>query len=188
MFVSFAMCFGLIGIGYHFAPFFFGKYFQKTGLLIMLLATTLPFLAFANVLRTQFLIPREKDKIYIKSVFLGAITNLIMNFIFIPIYKSIGACIGTIMAEFIVMFYQAFAIRKELPIKDYLLKSIPFFIKSLVMLALIYPLNYIKMNSLIRLILQISLGSVTYVLLNFKYIYSLIDVKKIMKKFHPKKN
>ena len=69
MFMSFSMCCGLIAVGYNFAPLFFGKSFQKSGILIMLLSITLPFLSFANVLRTQYLIPNEQDKIYIKSVF-----------------------------------------------------------------------------------------------------------------------
>ena len=182
MFLSLAMCTGLIGVGYHFAPFFFGKEFQKTGVLIMMLATTLPFLSFANVLRTQYLIPREKDRIYIKSVFLGAITNLIMNLIFIPLYGSIGACIGTIAAEFAVMFYQAMAIRKELPIKEYVIKSIPYFIKAILMLIVIYPFNYLHMNSVLRLAIQILLGCLIYGLLNIKYILSIVDIKKIFKK------
>ena len=182
MFLSFAMCTGLIGVGYHFAPFFFGREFQKTGILIMMLSITLPFLSFANVLRTQYLIPREKDKIYIKSVFLGAITNLIMNFIFIPLYDSVGACIGTIAAEFAVMFYQAMAIRKELPIKKYIIKDIPFLIKSLIMLAIIYPFNYLHISSIVRLIIQVGLGCIVYGLLNIKYILSIVDIKSIIKK------
>lgn len=182
MFLSFAMCFGLIGIGYNFAPFYFGKEFQKSGLLIMLLSITLPCLAFANVLRTQYLIPIEKDKIYIKSVSIGAITNLIMNFIFIPKFKSIGACMGTIIAEFMVMLYQAISLRKELAIKEYIIKIIPFFIKSLIMLICIYPFNYIKMNSLIRLILQVCIGGTIYLLLNIKYVLSIVNLKKIFNK------
>ena len=181
MFMSFAMCFGLISIGYRFAPFFFGKEFQKTGILIMMLSTTLPFLSFANVLRTQYLIPREKDKIYIKSVFLGAITNLIMNLIFIPKFASIGACIGTIAAEFIVMFYQSISVKKELPIKKYVIKSIPCLIKALIMLITIYPFNYINMDNLFRIILQIIIGCVLYFLLNYRYITSIVDIKKIKK-------
>ena len=184
MFLSFAMCCGLIGVGYNFAPFFFGEEFQKTGILIMLLATTLPFLSFANVLRTQFLIPKEKDKIYIKSVFLGAIMNLLMNFIFIPLYDSVGACIGTIAAEFSVMFYQAFSIRHELPIKEYIVKSIPYFLKALLMLLIIYPINYISINSLIRLIIQIFLGCFIYGLLNIKYIFEILNIKKILSKYN----
>jgi len=186
MFLSLAMCMGLIGVGYNFAPFFFGKEFTKTGILIMLLSTTLPFLSFANVLRTQYLIPQEKDKIYIKSVFLGAITNLLMNFVFIPLYGSIGACFGTIAAEFSVMFYQTMAVRKELPIKEYIINSIPFLIKAIIMLILIYPFNYLEMSSLVRLIIQVGLGCIVYFVLNIKYISSVIDIKKIIAKI--KKN
>ena len=182
MFLSYAMCAGLIAIGYEFAPFFFGIEFQKTGILIMMLSLTLPFLSFANVLRTQYLIPRAEDKIYIISVFLGAITNLIMNLIFIPLYESIGACIGTIAAEFAVMFYQALAIREKLPIKDYVLKSLPYLLKSSLMLVVIYPFNFLNISSFLRLIIQIGLGCIVYGLLNIKYILSIVKIKEIFKK------
>ena len=179
MFMSFAMCCGLIAVGYNFAPLFFGNEFKKTGILIMLLAVTLLFLSFANVIRTQYLIPKEKDKVYIVSVCLGALINLIMNFIFIPIYGSIGACFGTIAAEFIVMFYQTMSVRKELPIYNYIKNILPFIIKSLVMLAIIYPFNFLEINDILRLSIQVSLGCVIYSLLNIKYIFSIVNVKKI---------
>lgn len=182
MFMSFSMCCGLIAVGYNFAPLFFGKSFQKSGILIMLLSITLPFLSFANVLRTQYLIPKEKDKIYIKSVFMAAIVNLIMNLIFIPKYGSIGACFGTITAEFMVMFYQTVAVRKELPIKEYIINSIPFLIKALIMLLVIYPFKYLKINSILVLFFQVLVGCVVYALLNFKYIFSIISIKKIVTK------
>lgn len=182
MFLSFAMTCGLIAVGYKFAPMYFGNEFKKTGILIMMLSITLPFLSFANVLRTQYLIPNEKDKIYIKSVFLGAIINLIMNVIFIPKYKSIGACIGTIFAEFSVMLYQALSIKKDLPINLYFKNSIIFLIKSIVMLTIIYPLNFINMNDLVRLLIQITLGGIIYFVLNFKYICEIIDLKKFLQR------
>lgn len=188
MFLSFAMCFGLIAVGYNFAPIYFGESFQKTGILIMLLSVTLPFLSFANVLRTQYLIPNENDKVYIVSVSLGALINLIMNFIFIPRYYSIGACIGTIAAEFIVMFYQAMAVRKELDIKKYIKNIIPFFIKSLIMFTAVYSFNYINMNNFIRIFVQVLIGITIYLLLNYKYINSIIDFKKVFIKFRKKFN
>ena len=186
MFMSFAMCFGLISIGYKFAPLYFGNEFQKTGILIMFLALTLPFISFANVIRTQYLIPKEKDKIYITSVFLGAIINFIMNIIFISKFGSIGACIGTIAAEFIVMFYQTLSVRKELDIKKYIKNILPFFIKSFMMFVLVYSFNYIHMNSLLRIFIQVLVGGTIYLLLNYKYINSIIDVKKIFTKFKKK--
>ena len=182
MFMSFAMCLGLIGVGYNFAPFYFGSSFQKTGILIMLLATTLPFLSFANVIRTQYLIPREKDKIYIVSVTLGAITNLILNFILIPKFASVGACIGTIAAEIAVMGFQTFSVRKELAIGIYFKHIMPFFIKAIIMFICIYPLNYINVNNLVRLLIQGIVGVSIYGVLNLKYIYIGIGVKETLNK------
>ncbi len=178
MFLSCAMCFGLMAIGYNFAPLFFGNEFQKTGILIILLAPTLLFLSFANVLRTQYLIPTEMDKIYIISVSLGALVNLILNLIFIPKYASIGACFGTIAAEFMVMFYQTMAVRRKLAIKSYLKDIFPFFIKALVMFVIVYPLNYLDMSSFLRLLLQTTLGGILYLLFNFSYIRKLFDREK----------
>lgn len=182
MFMSFAMCAGLISVGYNFAPIFFGDEFQKTGILIMLLSVTLPFLSFANVIRTQYLIPAEKDKIYIVSVSLGAITNLIMNIILIPKLQSIGACIGTVAAEFAVMFYQAFAVRKEIKIGRYVKSVIPFVFKAGIMLGVTYVFNFIKMNNYARIFVQICVGCLVYGILNLKYILSIVDVRKIFER------
>ncbi len=178
MFLSYAMCFGLIAISYKFAPFFFGNEFQKTGILIVLLAPTLLFLSFANVLRTQYLIPNEKDKIYIISVSLGALVNLILNFLFIPKLDSVGACIGTIVAEFMVMFYQTMMVRKELNIKKYIKDSFPFLVKAIVMFFIIYSLQFLNINTFFLLSLQIFIGIIVYSFLNRKYIMSLLFSKK----------
>ena len=183
MFMSLAMCAGLISVGYNFAPIYFGVEFQKTGILIMLLSVTLPFLSFANVIRTQYLIPAEKDKIYIVSVSLGAVSNLIMNILLIPKLESVGACIGTVTAEFIVMFYQAFAVRKKIQISKYIKNIIPFVLKAGVMLAVTYVFNFIKMNDFIRFFIQICVGCLVYGLLNLKYILSIVDIKKLFNKF-----
>ncbi|MCI6932084.1 MAG: oligosaccharide flippase family protein [Tenericutes bacterium] len=178
-FITLAMAFGLAGIGENFAPWFFGSDFEKTGFLIVLLSSTIPFIGFANVIRTQYLIPNERDKIYIKSVIYGAIINFIANIIFIPSLKSIGACIGTISAEIMVMIYQTISVRRELPIKEYFRNIMPFFFKSIIMLMIISIFNYININAIIRLMIQIMVGGMVYSILNYKYIYSMINFKKI---------
>lgn len=187
MFMAFSMCIGLICIGNNFATFYFGKEFEKSGILIMLLSITIPFFSFANVIRTQYLIPKEKDKIYIISVIIGAIINLIMNLIFIPLYESIGACIGTIAAEFAVAFYQVIAVKKEISIGKYIKDSTIFLIKSLIMFIIIYPLNFIKTDLFIKMFMQILIGVFVYGILNIKYINSLINFKRIFKKIDVKK-
>ncbi len=177
MFLSFAMFFGLISISKDFTFLFFGGEFSKTGLLICLLAITTLFLSWGNVIRTQYLIPKELDKIYITSAFLGAFVNLICNFVFIPLYASYGACIGTIAAEFVVMFYQTFKIRNELPLLSYIKDIIPFFCTSTIMFIMAVVIGLLCSNIYIKLLLQIIFSILIYVLLNYKYVLSLIREK-----------
>lgn len=174
MFLAFAMTFGLIAISNDFTALFFGSEFAKTGLLICLLSVTVLFLSWGNVLRTQYLIPKELDKIYIISAFIGALVNLIFNFIFIPIFASAGACIGTIAAEFVVMFYQTFMIRKELPIKKYIIDIIPFFLSAIVMFLIIISIGYIEFNVYLKLGIQIFVAIIVYCSINCRYVVSVI--------------
>lgn len=187
MFLAFPMTLGVIGISRDFTSIYFGNKFEKTGYLIQLLSITLIFLSWGNVIRTQYLIPKEKDKEYVISAFLGAIVNFILNYIFIPKFAGIGACIGTIAAEFIVMFYQSFVVRKELEIFEYIKKSFGFLIKSLIMFAIIMLIkSLIKDSKLIRLSLQVSMGVFVYVLMNVKYIYNDLGLKNILNKIKSK--
>ena len=180
MFLSFAMMFGLIAISEDFAPFYFEIEFKKSGILIMLLSITLPFLAFANVIRTQYLIPKEKDRIYLISVILGAVVNLIMNLIFIPKYSSIGACIGTISAEIVVMIYQSISVKNDLNFVKYFNRIIEFFVKSCIMFLVVYSIKYLNISVIIKLSLQIIVGSLSYLLLNFKYVKDNLNISKLL--------
>ena len=70
-------------------------------------------MAIANVIRTQYLIPQHMDKPYIISVFIGAIVNLIANYLLIPIMDASGAAVGTLLAEGVVCIYHIFAVIKS---------------------------------------------------------------------------
>lgn len=174
MFLSFAMTFGIIGIAKDFSILFFGKSFARTGILLSMLSVTIIFQSFGNVFRTQYLIPNEQDKVYVTSVFIGALINLVSNFIFIPYFGAVGACIGTILAEFFVMFYQALKVKKELPLKEYIYSIIPFFVKSIIMFIIVVVIGMMNCNLYVKLLLQIVIAILVYCLLNYKYIYHII--------------
>ena len=147
------------------------------GTVIAILSFTIIFTSWSNVIRTQYLIPKEKDKEYIGSVIVGAIVNLIFNILMIPKLTSVGACITTVMAEFSVMFIQTMNVRKELPIKEYMKKSFKYLIKSLIMFAIIYIIQYLKLSKFFIIILQVIIGCMIYFILNYKYIINLIKKK-----------
>lgn len=181
MFLAFPICFGLIAISSDFIPMFLGENFSKSSVLIYYLSLTIIFISFANIIRTQYLIPKEKDKIYITSVILGGIVNLCINFLLIPKYKSIGACIGTVIAEFIVMLYQIILVRKELPIKEYIKNAFVYMFKGIIMLLIVLTIKILKINTIIKIVIQVVVGILIYFLLNVKYIKEIF-INKIRKK------
>lgn len=183
MFATLPMFFGLCAISRDFAVVFLGEQFAKSGILIQLLSITIVFLAWGNVIRTQFLIPKERDREYVISACLGAIVNFIVNYILIPKYASVGACIGTIVAEFFVMFYQSIAVRHELPIKLYIKNSIEFLFKSIIMFIMVIVVGaLIPKNKIGKISIQIITGTIIYGLLNLKYILNNFKIKLIMKR------
>lgn len=177
MFLAFPICFGLIAVAKDFVPIFMGEQFIKTAIILEYLSIVVIFISFANVIRKQYLVPMERDKVFILSVLIGALVNLIINFILIPKYQSIGACIGTIIAEFTVMLIQVIAVRRELYIKKYIKNIIPFFVTSLIMYIIISLFKYLNISSFIRIVLQIIVGCLIYFALNVNYIKKIIKLK-----------
>lgn len=175
MCLAFALAFGLAGVGKVFAPVFWGSEFQSAGVIIMGLAITMPFLAFANVIRTQFLIPMERDRQYLNSVITGALINLIINWILIPSMGAIGATIGTIAAEVAVCMIQTWTVRKELEIGAYLRNAAPFLGIGSVMFFAVYIFGLKNAVSIQTLIEQIGMGIIIYSVISIVYLYVVRD-------------
>ncbi len=115
-----AMAFGVAAVADRFAPLFYGEDFRYSGTLMVPLAFTLIMIGFANVIRTQVVLPQERDHIFVKSVCCGAVVNLAVNACLIPGMGSMGAVIGTLAAEMTVPVIQFIILRKELPYGRYL--------------------------------------------------------------------
>lgn len=164
------MLFGLIAVGDNFSIIFFGDDFAKSGKIIQFLAISILFSSIANVIRTNYLIPKEKDKIYVCSTIFGAIINLILNLIFIPKFGAYGACIGTVAAEFSVMFYQLIKVRKEIDIVKMFKLLTSYIFKGFIMLLTIIFIPELINNKVISLIIQFVVAIIVYFLLNYKYI------------------
>lgn len=182
MFLAIPIYLGLIAISEDFVPLFLGKEFFKSSKLVCILSVNIIFMSFANIIRTQYLIPNERDKTYIISVSLGALINLIINFLLIPKLASVGACIGTIIAEFTVMFYQVISVRKELPIKKYIRAMINYLWKGCIMFLVVILIKCLHLNSLITITLQITVGILLYFLMNIRYLLTIINLNKIKSK------
>ena len=164
-----AIAFGLMGISDVLAPVYLGEDFSACSPIIMLLSVTVFFIAWANVIRTQYLIPHHYDKVYLISTIIGAVLNLVINYALIPRFQSNGAAIGTIVAEFSVMFVQMFAVRKNLPVWKYIVQYIPEIVIGFIMMLIVRKVGSLMGNSVLTLLAQVGIGAVIFCSLSIVY-------------------
>jgi O-antigen/teichoic acid export membrane protein len=172
MVMATTMTFGIWAVADEISLIMFGPEFTKSAGIMRFLALYLPFTAWANVVRTQFLIPTRKDRVYVESTIFGAVINLIFNSIFIPRYGAYGACIGTVLAEVSVMLWQTIKSRKELEIGVYVRLFLNSLWKSAVMfvacIAIAHPFHGIVVTFAVKMIVAIAVFAV----LNWKFIWN----------------
>ncbi|ETI95538.1 MAG: Polysaccharide Transporter, PST family, partial [Streptococcus sp. DORA_10] len=115
-YICIPMAFGLIGISKEFVPWFFGKDFLDISYLLVILTPILFFIGMSSIMGNQYLLPSNQTKVYTISVTSGSIINVILNFLLIPKFQSIGTCISSVVAEFTVMLIQYIILRKNIDI------------------------------------------------------------------------
>lgn len=162
MFISTSLCFGLMGVAKEFVPLFFGSGFEKCIYLFYLLLPSCCFMAFANVIRTQYLIPKKLDIIYIKSVSIGAAINLCLNILLIPKFQSIGAAVATLVTEAMVCIYQSYMIRNDIDLKKSLYNVLPFIFSGVIMYLFLLFVPQFSSILIIQLFLKILIGVIIY--------------------------
>lgn len=113
----------------------------------------------------QIFMPHKKEKIIFWATLGGAITNLVINYLLIPIYSYNGAAVGTVVAEGIVMVISLALGKDMVNIRElirgswqYLVASIPMIVAYVLLVRLEYP------SYLIFMFLMIAVGVVSYFL------------------------
>lgn len=158
-----AFAFGLAAVAMDFAPLFFGENFAAAGKLMIPLAFTLIAIGFANVIRTQWVLPNGMDRVFILSVCIGAIINLVANSLLIPPLGAMGAVIGTLMAEFSVPVTQWFFVRKDLDYRPYLKSLLTYaLIGSIMLICVRFTAQLLPFDGWLSLAVQMVLGTVVY--------------------------
>ena len=158
-----ALGFGLASVAREFAPLFFGADFTGSGTLMIPLAMTLLTIGFANVIRTQWVLPQKRDGIFVKSVLTGAAVNVVLNSLLIPPYGAMGAVIATVAAELSVPAVQFIILRRELPYGRYMKYTLSYAVIGLVMAAAVRLTAMLPLSGWLGLAVQVAAGGAVYV-------------------------
>jgi len=187
--ISFPMMFGILSISKAFVPIFFGKGYDKVVTLIAIFCPMLILMGIENVIGTQYLLPTKRQKEYTIAVVSGVIANLILNFIFINLWSSVGASIATVLSQLVVDSVQIYYVRNDINWKPIIRIAVRYLVASIIMYGVCQIIKLIVNTGMITIILQGIVGVVAYggilILLKDKFLNRIIEnvKQKIIKIF-----
>ena len=167
--VTIPISIGLATVSSDFVPLFLGDDFINAVPVMEVLSPVIIVIALSNVSGVQYLLPANRTKQYTISVFAGALTNVVLNSIFIPDYGAVGAAVATLIAEIVVLLVQMFCIRRAIVFNNLFVSGSKYLISSAIMATIVVLIKYcyLNINIWLRLILEVNIGICTYAIMLF---------------------
>lgn len=162
--ISIPMMFGLMAIAKKFGPWFLGDQFVLAGQVIFLEAPIIVLIAWSNVTGTQYLMPVNRVKEYTTSVTIGAISNVVFNFVLISKWGASGAALATVGSEFLVAFSQLFMIRKTISRRKLFTGQWKYIICGFTMFIIVNRICMMIKMTIANLFLEVVIGIVVYLI------------------------
>lgn len=161
--LGYGAMFGIIAVAEDFVPLFFGEGYEPVITLLYFMSPLIVIIGFSNCLGSQYYTPAGLRKISAKYIIIGSVTNMIMNLIFIPIFSTIGAVIGTIAAELTISVLYVAKCNGYMTLDIIWENSYKRLMSGLLMLMSIVAFkNFFVGNSFLALTLEMLLGITVY--------------------------
>lgn len=151
---------------------FCGSSFSASIPVVYWTAPIIIFIALTNIIGIQVLYPLGKEKLVIFSTLVGALLNLALNFVLIPLYSAIGTAVSTLMAELAVFIVQIWIGRKYFPVRFMDKEKMHYLIGSMIMVLVIVPVVMFTDGYWLQLIVSAIVGVLAYGL----YLLAIKDV------------
>lgn len=137
-FLTIPMCLGIIAIAPNFVPWFFGPGYEPVILVLQVISGIIIAVGISNVIGIQYLIPTNRQNELTLSVTLGALFNLVLNYLLIPHYQAVGVAMATLLTEFLVTGIQFYLVRKDFNFCTIVKLSFPYWLVGGVMFLTVY--------------------------------------------------
>ncbi|MBQ4558856.1 MAG: flippase [Tyzzerella sp.] len=163
MFLALPAMFGIIGIADDFIPLFLGQEYLGVVPVLKLLSVLVLTMSLNSILGVQLLMPMGREKVYATATTFGAITNVLVNVVLIPVIGIKGACVSSIAAEVGVFSISYWNLRKMLKIRLILKDNAFVALASIAMFLLVRLVSRVELGILPKLFLEIAGGGIVYV-------------------------
>lgn len=161
--LAFPMCFGFMAIGDNFVSWFLGNGYMQVGKLLKVSTWVILPISWSQIVGSQLIIAKSREKYYSLSICGGAIVNILLNLLFIKKYQAEGVLVASIIAEIVVLVIMLFFSKEDYHFFE-AFRSIPkYMILSSFMYCFIHTLSSVlPVNSILLTIIQILSGMILY--------------------------
>lgn len=102
-----------------------------------------------NFLGSQILLPNNKEKLFFLATLVGAISDIIFNFLLIPRFNYMGATIATFTSEIVVFIICYHGAKEYLSTKKLLKQLIKYFLASIPIPCIAYIMRHLFTSTVI---------------------------------------
>lgn len=160
--VGIPLMLGIIGCAHNIIPWYYGPEFKPVEPLLIASSFLIIAIGLNGITGVVYLIHTDQQKKFTMSVILGALVNVLFNFILINIIGTIGASIASVIAESFILIYQFKYINKTYNIADIFKSSIKPLIGGLIMFVIILVYSRFLDSTMINTIKLFVLGGIVY--------------------------
>ncbi len=153
---------GLFFLSERVLVFFAGSEYREASLTLQILLMDVVFAAVNGVVINQIFISFRKDKSASSAVILGAVVNLILNSITIPLYGKEGAAVSTLISELTIFVFACIVGREFFKAKYVFGQILQSIIASVPMVLVYFGLVYMGAHNLVVIFGTIIVGAILY--------------------------
>ena len=159
---------GFLVLSKNFSSWFLGDGYYEVPLLFCIMSIRLLVSGFSTIFGDRF-IAMGKEKQWMLSVLVAALTNIIANYFMIPIYGAIGAAIATALCEVMIMLIMGFLTFKDkgLSLKRMVLPGWKYIVAGGFSFGVMYLMQYFLVNAIWSFVTIGITGGCVYALILF---------------------
>lgn len=162
--MTFPFMIGLIVLRKQLILIICGDGYLPSAPVLAVMSFMIPVMCFTNLLGNLLFMSLNKERWTLYSVIIGAISNVILNLLFIPSYNAVGAAVAAVVSETIVLSFQMYLLNRMISISQYFTILAKYLIYSLVMGGFMYGMATIMVSNIIAdTIVLTLLGIMVYV-------------------------
>ena len=152
---------GLAGVARGFVPWFFGKGYERTTLIIYFFCPLLFIICFSNILESLILMPSGRQSQSTMAIAIGAACNFILNMILIRLWGAVGAAVASCAAELIISCITLYLCRDYVFVSGFAKRLWKKLVAAGLMFGAVFYLGEV-FSGILGTLIQVAVGSVIY--------------------------